>query len=506
LEYDKRSKFDKAKDKVAEIFNVPRAIMASTDFSAPLNQAIVATISYPKLAKKAAQEMFKSAWSQRNFDSWFYELKNDPRYDLMKELKIGISDPHSPFLTAREEAFMSGYAEQIPIAGKLIKGSERAYVQYLNKLRVDLFNRFVDRFEEKGKTFENSKKLYQKTANYINNITGRGNLPQKMESYAPIFNALLFSPRLMASRINLLNPFYFATLPKELKIAYGRDMGKMLALGSIVLSLFSLYGKTQRYDDEDKITVEDDPRSSDFAKIKQGQTRWNIWGGFQPYVRVAAQVGFGSSKSAGSGRVQELDGDAAFGRSRFDVLSSFVRGKLAPVPSSIVDLLGGRDAVGNKATPQSEAIEWVTPLGIGGVIDAWKERGYGSLYSVGLPSIFGVGTQTYGERKKEAPQTIRHNGEKIELSSKQKKEWETFVNDKIEKDIKKLKTLPEYKALEKEEQLALETQVKRAANTSANKYIIERYKSQFPKETTEERKGRLREERERERLMKQFKN
>jgi len=62
-QYDKRNKFQKGTDKVLEVFNIPRSVMASTDFSAPLNQAIVATTAYPKIAKAAAAQMFKSAFS-----------------------------------------------------------------------------------------------------------------------------------------------------------------------------------------------------------------------------------------------------------------------------------------------------------------------------------------------------------------------------------------------------------------------------------------------------------
>jgi hypothetical protein len=49
--------------------------MASTDFSAPLNQALIATVAYPDLSAKAVQQMIKATASQDAFDQWFYELK-----------------------------------------------------------------------------------------------------------------------------------------------------------------------------------------------------------------------------------------------------------------------------------------------------------------------------------------------------------------------------------------------------------------------------------------------
>jgi len=479
-QYEKRNKFQKGADKVMEVFNIPRSLMASTDFSAPLNQAIVATTAYPKMAKDAARQMFKSAFSQQEFDNWFYDLKDDPRYDLMKELKLGISDPHSPFLTAKEEAFMSGYAEKIPIAGTFIKGSERAYVQYLNKMRVDLFNRFVDRFEEQGKTYDKYKKLYQATAKYINNITGRGDLGG-LEQYAPIFNTLLFSPRLMAARVNMLNPYYFARLPWDLKKAYMKDMGTMLSLGSILLGTMAIYGSTQKDDDKDKIRVETDPRSSDFAKIRQGETRWNVWGGFQPYVRLMGQMSTGERKSSNTGAITELDGEGAFGTTRANVLGSFMRGKLSPVPAMLIDFTSGRTATGEKVNLKDEAISHLIPLSIQGTVEAWKQYGPKSLLNVGLPSIFGVGTQTYEQKKKEVKNKVQYKNREVVLTKEQKDFFQSKYNEKEEKYIKKVKSLQEYKDLgeDAEAKLALEQQAKRKAMKDSEEEMISKYKTQL---------------------------
>ncbi len=483
-EYDKRTKGQKALDKVLEIANVPRSLMASTDFSAPLNQAVIATIAYPDLSAKAVQQMVKATASQDAFDQWFYELKDDPRYDLMKELRLRISDPHSPFLTAKEEAFMGGYAEQIPGVGVLVKASERAYVQYLNKLRVDLFNRFVDRFEEQGKTYENNKKLYESTAKYINNITGSGKLPKigsvDFEQFAPFFNALLFSPRLMASRINMLNPVYFGTLPTELKIQYAKDMGSTLGLGSLLLTLFALYGKSQD-DDEEKITIETDPTSSDFARIKQGDVRWDIWGGMQPYVRLFAQIGSGERKSTRTGLKQSLDGEGAFGTTRGDVLSSFVRGKLSPIPAMAVNLAQGRNAAGDKVTLEKELFSHLLPLSMQSIGEAIKEEGPSKIVSAGLPAIFGIGLQVYGDRPKEVKTTIDYKNREIELNKQQIDYFQDTYNELFKKAVEKLKKTPEYKSVDKATQVQLETQLQRLMMKKAEKKLTEKYRSEFLK-------------------------
>lgn len=384
-QYEQRSKFEKTKDQVVRYLNVPRTIMASMDYSAPLRQAVTSTIAHPVMASKAFVESVKASFSQGRFDTWFHDLKESPRYDLMKDSKLSITDPHDLHLQAQEEAFMGNVAEKLPVVGKLIKGSERAYVSYLNKMRVDLFNRFADMFEENGRTFDNSPELYKGLATWINNSTGRGDLGF-LESAAPVLNSFLFAPRLIASRFNmLLNPFYYAKLPKEIRVEALKDMLKFIAAGTTVLALAKLNGAD----------VEDDPRSSDFGKIRSGNTRWDIWGGFQPYVRVLTQFALAQRKSTNTGKIYDLTGKGIFGKDRTDPLLTFGRGKLSPVAGMAVDLIKGRDIGGNKVTVGQEALQHFTPLLYSDLQQAMKDKGMSALFTVGIPSTFGVGVQTY---------------------------------------------------------------------------------------------------------------
>jgi hypothetical protein len=397
-QYENRSRYEKSRDWTIDKLNIPRTIMASMDYSAPLRQGLVAGISHPRTALKASIEMFKSSFSQKNFDRWMYEMREDPRFETMQKSGLSVTDPHSPFLAAKEEAFMNNTAEKIPLIGKLIKGSERAYVMFLNKMRVDLFNRFADRFEEQGKTFENSPELYKATAKLINSETGRGDLGA-LENAAPILNTVFFSPRLIASRVNLLtnwaNPIWYKNTPKEVRVMYAKDMAKFVGTGLTLLALAKYGGNAQ---------VEDDPRSSDFGKIKSGNTRWDIWGGFQQYARLITQMISGEKKSSNTGEIQELDSNGRFGESRSDVGLRFIRGKLAPVPSMFSDWVSGRTSTGDKSTLPGELEQHLTPLLYQDIKSAMQDKGVSSLFTVGIPAVFGVGVQTYSPNSPSAAQ------------------------------------------------------------------------------------------------------
>lgn len=395
MEYENRTKIEKVKDKIVQYLGVPRSLMASADFSAPLRQGIVATVAHPAKAAKALPEMFKQAFSQKNFDRWMADLKESPDYSIMEEAGLYVADPDTLHPLSKEESFVgSNLAEKIPIYGKIIKGSERAYVAYLNKMRVDLFRQGVELFEADGKTIENSKELYEGLASYINNATGRGGLGG-LEKAAHVLNTAFFSPRLIASRINMLNPLYYTSLPKEVRMMAIKDMAKLVGFGASILGLAQLAGAE----------VEKDPRSSDFGKIKVGNTRWDIWGGFQQYVRIFSQLATGETKSTTSGQIRQLKGDEFPYKSRLDQLGNFFRGKLAPVPGTAVDALAGRNVIGEEFDIGNKAAELFVPMIYQDIRDAWNDQGFSSIFTAGVPAAFGVGVSTFGgeaPKKKES--------------------------------------------------------------------------------------------------------
>lgn len=385
-----RTKAQRYKDLIIEIANIPRALMATADLSAPLRQGIIPSISNPIMAKRAFEEMIKQWGSEGRSERWLADLKDSPAYTLMQESGLYIADKSSPAIAAREEDFQTNLAEKIPVFGKLVKASERAYVGYLNKMRADLFSKGVDVLQNGGKTFASDPKAYKALATYINATTGRGNLGA-LDTAAPVLNTAFFSPRLMASRLQLLsnwaNPSFYKNTPVEVRKMYFKDMAKFISFGVGILAIASMYGGD----------VEDDPRSPDFGKIRHGNTRWDIWGGFQQYVRYFAQLASGEKKSTASGNITQLDGSNYNKETRLSVLGNLVRSKLAPVPAFVVNLLAGENMVGDKFKAEKDIPQMLLPLVGQGIYESAKQDGWMfALGATGVPSVLGVGVQTYG--------------------------------------------------------------------------------------------------------------
>ena len=194
----------------------------------------------------------------------------------------------------------------------------------------------------------------------------------------------------------------------------------------------------------------------------------------------------GQRKSSNTGLIQELDGNAAFGTSRGDIISSFFRGKLAPVFSAMVDLTSGRNAAGEEVTVKDAILTRVFPLSSQGVYEGWKQYGAYSLLNIGVPSIFGVGTQTYEKKEKEIKNVIKREGVKLELNKDEFKYFESEARKNIEANISKLKRLQEYKDLTPEEKISIERVVSNKSIKDAENSTMEKYNLYFEKDEDED--------------------
>jgi hypothetical protein len=179
------------------------------------------------------------------------------------------------------------------------------------------------------------------------------------------------------------------------------DFAKFIVAGLSILALIKLMGG-------EEVKVEADSRSSDFGKIKIGNTRWDIWGGFQPWIRVMAQVITGERKLTTTGEIVSLTKDEYPFTTRKEVILRFIEGKFAPVPALINELISGaKTFTGDEITAETVIKEKFIPMYIQDITDAYIDGGLGRAIGVGLAAFFGVGTQTY------QPKVRSRKGKKI---------------------------------------------------------------------------------------------
>jgi len=379
----KRSGKEKIFEAIGHAVNLPRSVMATLDLSAPLRQGVF-LVGKPKQFLSSFKNMFKYAASQKAYDGLIEGIKLRPTYKMMRGAKLSLTDIGST-LTKREETFMSNLAEKIPGFGSLARASNRAYSGFLNKLRADVFDDIITRTSATGKNLD-SKELAD-VAKFVNAATGRGNLPSVLERAAPALNAAFFSPRLMASRLNLLNPYFYVSLSAPARKEAVKSLFSFAGVAGSVLGLAKLGGAE----------VGADPRSADFGKIKVGNTRYDILGGFQQYLKLAGQLITGEMVSTTTGRTMTL-GEGYGTPTRKDILIRFLESKENPVVSFVTGFLSGENQVGEDFDIPTEVISRFIPMVTQDMYDLSQEKGTAGLM-MGLPAIFGTGVQTYGKQE-----------------------------------------------------------------------------------------------------------
>jgi len=385
---EKRDAMTKFMEATGNILNIPRSLMSSFDLSAPLRQGVF-LVGRGEFYKSFG-EMFKYFKSDAHLNLLQQEIASRPTYRLMQESKLALTDLDVQ-LVGREEAFMSNLAEKIPFIGAGVRASGRAYIGFLNKLRADTFDSMIKESTRLGLDPVENRDLSVEIAKFINNATGRGDLGALNSSSVQLSN-IFFSPRLIASRMTLLNPAYYVESSPYVRQQALKSLASFVAVGSVMTGIISLAYNGR---------VGTDIRSSDFGKVIIDRTRIDVWGGFQPYIRMAGQLVSGKYVSSTTGKVVML-GEGYKPLTRLDILQRQIESKLSPVASFIVTMLKGQTWNGKKVSVKDEVVNRMTPMVAGDLITLVQNDP--SLYELfkimplELMSVFGMGINTYEKK------------------------------------------------------------------------------------------------------------
>jgi hypothetical protein len=220
-------------------------------------------------------------------------------------------------------------------------------------------------------------------------LTGRGSVGG-LEPVATHLNNIFFSPRFLKSNIDLLTVHAFDKgIGSFARKQAAKNMVKTLGGIGTVLTIANAV---------DPGSVELDPRSSDFGKIKVGDTRFDVAGGMSSLVTLASRLGTMSSKSTTSGKVYPLNSGDFGSRTGVDVALDFITGKFAPLPAVVRDYLKGENFQGDKPTLKSSAVNLFAPLPITNYIEAAKNpEAAPAILRIILDGL-GIGANTYSPK------------------------------------------------------------------------------------------------------------
>jgi hypothetical protein len=224
-------------------------MMSTMDASAPLRQGMMMIGGHPIASTKAAGSMLRAMVDPKYASQVDDVIRSNPNYQMARESGLFFGEMNGGLNNA-EEVFMAQSVldwrlDWIPGINKNVlapvqkplkivtNASERAYVTYLNKVRMDVFDGYAKVATKNMKRDKNgqvildfkTEQVLRRCASFINAATGRSDipLPQLLSQTA---TAALFSPRFQMSRFQLVGQFYNAFFGDYLTKTGGKVVGK----------------------------------------------------------------------------------------------------------------------------------------------------------------------------------------------------------------------------------------------------------------------------------------
>jgi hypothetical protein len=169
-----------------------------------------------------------------------------------------------------------------------------------------------------------------------------------------VLRPFMWSPTFTWSRLR--TPSLILTNP-SMRGEVASTMASFLGSGVMMMMAARIIGGWWYGDEKDRDEIAElDPRSTDFGKIKIGNTRFDVFGDVGPYLRALAQLATGEKKGQG-GRVRHIP--------RRQVLEQFARNKRAPFFETLNKIIYGKTWYGGPAWEVPEGIEDKTGAKIG---------------------------------------------------------------------------------------------------------------------------------------------
>ena len=356
----------------ATVVNAPgvmKSMKATLDDSALFRQGWKTLFTNPIIWKRNALKSFSNiARTLRGKEvekEIFADIVSRPTYDLMKKAGLDVG--------VREEAFPSQLPEKIPGFRRLYKASETAYMGFLHKTRADIFDKMIRIAKDQEVKLTDTE--LTNIGRMVNSLTGRGYLG-KLELAADPINTIFFSPRMLKGQIDtLLQPMLGGTSVREL--TKGENYGSKFVRKQAAYNLFKSTAGTAAVIAIAKMiapgSVTLDPRSSDFGKVKVGNTRFDVTGGLGSILTLMSRLITSQSVSTATGAVSDLQNPKFGGKSHWDIIEDFFENKLSPMMGIVRDFAKGKNFEGEKPTLIGAGLDSITPLPIHTFVELLKD-------------------------------------------------------------------------------------------------------------------------------------
>ncbi len=328
---------------------------------------------------------FKIIWDTFGGKPVMDELKaimvSDPDYKIMKKMGVAIG--------TIEEMYPVSWPGKIPLGvGKAFEASENAYNGSAYYMRYRVAKSYLEVARNSGIDLADSFEL-QSIGKLVNSLTMRGDTGSKRQQPGFI-NNVFWSPKMMKASIDILTAHQFDTnMSKFARKQAAINLLRIVGGTAIVLGIAKVI---------DPDSVELDSRSSDFGKIKVGNTRFTV-NPLAGYVVLASRIITRSSKSSVTGEVADLSLKGFGKQTVFDALVNFMSNKTSPAATQVVSYLKNESRRDRKKpfSATEAAVNLTTPLPIQNVFELAHDPESANLLLGMIADGLGISTQTYSE-------------------------------------------------------------------------------------------------------------
>ncbi len=328
---------------------------------------------------------------QRVMDELNAEIISDPQYDMMK--KAGVD------LFTIEEEMPSDWHKHVPYFGRPFEAAHNAYVGTAHYMRYRVAQQYFKIADKVGVDLKSKEEL-QSIGKLTNSLTGRGFLPTRGEGPTLVDN-VFFSRRLLKADWDIITAHRFdKKMTGFAKRQAAINLLHIIGGQAIVLAIASIVLPG---------SVELDPRSADFGKIKVGNTRYDVSGGQIAMIRLAVRLmplivnKDAHYKSTYTGKLKKLNTGKFGAKTGLDILEDFLENKTAPAMSVVLAHLEGTYRYSDeKPSFLGDVRELYLPLPIENmfeVLEEGDENAANTLIAI-FADLMGVFTNTYKQPPK----------------------------------------------------------------------------------------------------------
>ncbi len=375
---------------LSDLGGLAKALKSTLDNSYQFRQGIKVFFSHPAIWSKNFAKSFKYIKEELQggkdvmggIMADIYSRKNSMNgyYDKWK-LDLGIT----------EEQFPTTAPEKVPVLGRVYKAAETAYTATARKTRADLADYYFEVAGKSGADLISNPGDALSFGKFVNALTGRGYLG-KGEKIGKFTNNVFFSIRNQKSNWDFLTAHQFQKgvspfVRKQAAINLLKTVSGMATILTVANAV-------------KPGSVEKDPRSADFGKIKIGDTRFDVSGGMVGMITLAFRMARFSTKSSITGKVTPLNTGKFGAPTAKDQVYNFFENKFAPATGLLRDLLKGEDYKGNKITPQGEVYNFLTPMIVADFIELQNNPNAPNIIATMIADGLGIGVNTYTGKPK----------------------------------------------------------------------------------------------------------